>query len=134
MRRVGVEEAAAVGAELLDRRLARDRTHRQHLLRPFNGRHRDVVREILDRPLLHEQQGQDERRGEKEVQGAANQVDPEVADAGARTAGNPARQGDRAGDPRRGGRKVVEGELHHLRQIRHRRFARVRLPVRIGRE
>ena len=42
------------------------------------------------------------------------------------------RDRDRHPDGRR--YEVVEGELRHLRQVRHRRLARIRLPVRIRRE
>ena len=51
MRRVGVEEAAAVGPELLDRFLRGDRTLGDRLRRAFD-RLRDRVRmEILNRAL-----------------------------------------------------------------------------------
>ena len=56
MRGIRVEEAAAVGAELLDRFLRRHRSLRNDLLGALNRRHFGVWVEILNRALRDEQQ------------------------------------------------------------------------------
>ena len=90
--------------------------------------------EILDGALLHLDQGDDERERDEDVQGAADQIRPEVAQPARRTPRDAPRQRDRHGHARRGRDEVVEGELGHLGEVRHRRLAHVRLPVGIRRE
>ncbi len=110
MRRVHVEEAAAVRAELLDRDLARGRPERHRLLgddlRPASpgcpprrargspalsvdghlDRHRieqldrAVRREALHDALRHQHDCEHERQRQQDVQRAAREIDPEVAD------------------------------------------------------
>ena len=83
MRRVHVEEAAAVGAELLDGNLRRGGPHREHLLghglavrvgRRFDELRGLVGAEVLDDPLrdLNEREDQGER--EENVESAARQL------------------------------------------------------------
>ena len=135
---VGVEEAAAVGAQLLDRLLRGDRTERHHLLGALDGGDLVVGREVLDHPLAHQDQGEDQAHREKHVDRAPDQVGPEIADGPGRArrqaTGEPAGQGDGNRDPRGSRDEVVPGQSRHLGQVAHRRFAAVRLPVGVGGE
>ena len=135
MRGVGVEEAAAVGAELLDRLLARHRAHRDGLLRALERGDLEVGSEVLDGALLH----QDQR--DHQARAAAART---ACRAPGRPRSSPAAPADRRAMPRtsatasampdRRRDEVMERELAHLGEVRHRRLARVRLPVRVGGE
>ena len=132
MRRVGVEEAAAVGAEHLDRFLRGDRTHGQGLglrrgrlrhgialvvlerlaggielgivvFRDFQCRHVLVGVEILDGALTHQEHGKDQRERQQDLQRNAGQIDPGVADGGGRVADKAADQRDDDDDAGGGG-------------------------------
>ncbi len=68
MGRVRVEETAAVGAELLDRLLARDRTARDASApRPATVCAVGVAGEVLDHALAHEHERGDERQGQQDA-------------------------------------------------------------------
>ena len=160
MRRVRVEEATAVGAEVLDSDLRRGRTEREglrsdgrflgHLLARgvlhriavgvldrlgrrgrLQQRHVLVSAEVLHDALRGEQQGDDERQRQQHVQRAARQIDPEIADALRGLAHEAADQRDQHGDAGRGRKKVLHRKSEHLSQITHRRLAAVALPVRV---
>ena len=79
VRRVGVEEAAAVGAELLDGLLAGDGTAGDDL-RPAGDRVDRVVGEVLDRTERHQQDRRDEGDRQQDAERRAHEVDPEVAE------------------------------------------------------
>src|ERR1019366_6218019 len=80
MRGVGVEESAAVRAELLDRLLARHGSHGEDLLHALDRGDRDIVREVLDHTLLDEEQRDQRRNRQEEIEGSADEVDPEIAE------------------------------------------------------
>ena len=80
MRRVGVEEAAAVGAELLDGVLRGDRPLRDDLLGAFQRRRLGVGVEVLRHAADDQHQRDDDRERQQDVEHAAGQIDPEVAD------------------------------------------------------
>ncbi len=109
MRRVGVVESSAVGAELLDRNLRGSGADGNRLFvegRRFRGRLSLVVEdwtavltehgllerrwlkernlciraECLDDSLRNEQHGQHDRQREQDVDRAARKVEPEIAD------------------------------------------------------
>ena len=147
MRGVGVEEAAAVGAEHLDGFLRGDRTLGDGLggdglgfavgagdglgFDEFGG---VVGAEVLDDTLGDEREGEDEGdRGEDPEDGAGH-VDPEVAEGPGFAAGNTAdeRDGERHADG--GGPEVMGGEAEHLGEIAHGGLGRVGLPVGVGGE
>ena len=164
MRRVDVEEAAAVGAELLDRDLRGRRPERQGLLlgaRLFHDRlavlvgerlavgavlrllelerllhqiHRLVGREGLHHALRDEDPGEQERQRQQNVQGRAGQVGPDVADAVRLLAREAARERDQHRHAGRRREEVLHAEPQHLREIAHRRLAAVALPVGVGDE
>ena len=71
---------------------------------------------------------------QQDVQHAAGQIDPEVADGARRTPREAADQRDGERDAGGGGDEVVHRQPGHLREIAHRRLGHVRLPVGVGDE
>ena len=69
MRRIGVEEAAAVGAELLDDFLARHRPDRYGLFRAFQRRCVDRAGQRLRYAQSDEDQRADDRDRQEDVEG-----------------------------------------------------------------
>ena len=163
MRRIGVEEAAAVGAELLDRLLRGDGPQRQGLLLRRGALHDgaaglvihgiagrielwllvgegleggDVLvgAEVLHHALPHEQDRQHGRDRQQDVERRAGDVDPEVADGPGAVAGKAAAERDDDHDAGGSGEEVLHREPGHLREIAHRGLARVALPVGVGDE
>ena len=145
MRAVGVEEAAAVGAEFLDdllrghralrdglrgdrvhhrlaagidRRLAVG-VHMLHLLR-LDQLRRVVGLQVLHHALRHQHQRADDAERQQHPQAAANHVHPEVADGLHLPARDAANEGDRQRDARRRRNEVVIGQAGHLGEIAHR--------------
>ena len=163
VRRVHVEESAAVGAELLDGDLGRRGPDGQDLLGQGRLRHlrlallvedrlavlvglrlvvlsglddRDlrVGAEGLDDALRDEDEREHERERQQDVERRPREIDPEVAD---RLGGAPREPADEGGQRRHpgGGRdEVLHGEPQHLGQVAHGRLAAVALPVRVGAE
>ncbi len=163
MRRIDVEEAAAIGAELLDRDLGSGRPERNGLLgcrhlfgdrialvvlerltvgsvlrsvvgHRLHQRRRRVLVERLRHALRHQHECEHDRQRKQDVDGGANEIGPEVADAARLLADEAANQRDEHGHPGRSGDEVLHGEREHLREIAHRGLAAVPLPVRVGRE
>ena len=163
MRRVGVHEAAAVGAEHLDRFLRGDRAHGQGLGRLRNGfghgialvvldrlassvelghvvlgglhgRHVLVGIEVLDDALADQEHGIDQRDRQQHIERDAGEIDPGVADGLGRVAGETADQRDDDDDAGGGGEEVLHRQAEHLGQVAHRRFAAIALPVGVGDE
>ncbi len=132
--RVGVDEAASVGAEFLDHFLRRHRTAGDRLREAFDGFHALIGVKVLRHALPHEKQPDDDRDGQQNVERAAREVDPEISERLHVRAHQPPndRDGDRNADPGRG--EVVPGEPGHLREVAHRRLARIELPVRVRRK
>ena len=151
MRAVGVEEAAAVGPELLDDLLRRHRALGNRLFAEdarlwlaVCARRGDCLRiddrdlvvrlQILYDALRHEEKGADDRDRQQHPKRGAHHVDPEVPDRLLLTLRDAANERDRDRDADRCRDKVVIGEPSHLGEIAHRRLAAVRLPVRVGGE
>ena len=108
--RVGVEEPAAVVAQLLDPLLGGDRAEGDGLLRALEGRH-DVGRVPgLGHALPDEDERADDRDRQQDVQDAAGQVDPVVADRLRAAAGQAADQRDRDREAGRGRGEVADRE------------------------
>src|SRR5580693_854891 len=80
MRRIGVEEAAAIGAEHFDGNLRGDRAERDGLLGAFQSRGVDIGAERLRNALPDQEQRVGHADREQDVKRAAGDVDPEVAD------------------------------------------------------
>ena len=130
-RRVDVEEAAAVGAEQLDRLLRGDGPLGERLLEPGEGLHRRGGVEVLQRALGEQEQAGDHRQRQQDVEQDAGEVDVEVPQLlrGARR--QPADEGRQHGDADGGGGEVLHRQAEHLREVGHRRLAGVELPVRV---
>ena len=80
MRGVGVEEAAAIGAEHLDRDLRGDRADRDGLLGAFERGRIDIGAERLRHALPDQEQRVDDADRQQDVERAAGDIDPEIAD------------------------------------------------------
>ncbi len=134
VRGVGVEQPAAVGAELLDRLLAGGGVERDGLLGAFQGRGRCVGRQGLGFTQRDKGQGDHDRQGQQHVEADPGQIDPEIAQALAPVSGERPRQGGRDGDARGGRQEVVAGQTGHLGEARERGLGHVGLPVGVGDE
>ena len=134
MRGVGVEEAAAVGAEHLDRDLRGDRADRDGLLGAFQRGCLDIRPERLRHALPDQEQRVDNADRHQDVERATGDIDPEVADRLHRSARKAADQRDREHDAGRRRQEVLVRQPEHLRQIGERAFAAVVLPVGVGDE
>ena len=129
MRRVGVEEAAAVGAQLLDRLLRGDRSAGQHLRTADEGLHLGEAVEVLDDAGGEQCDRSDDRQRKQQPESAANQVDPEVAEGVGAASGEPADERDGYGDAHSRRDEVLDGESGKLHRVPQRELGRVRLPV-----
>ena len=134
MRRIGVHESAAVGAELLDDLLARHRTDRDGLLGALQRRNVDRAGQRLRHPEGDEDDGEDDRDRQQDVEDDAGHIDPEIADRGRRGARESAHQREGHGEARRCRQEVMDGEAEHLGEMTHRRLAAVVLPIGVGDE
>ena len=130
-RRVDVEEAAAVRAELLDDLLRGDGTEREGRLAAGHGRHVDVGRERLDDALGDEHERADDADRQQDVEHGPDQVLPEVAQRGRAPPREAADDGGQHGHADRGRGEVLDGQAGHLREVGEGRLARVELPVRV---
>ena len=131
MRRVRIEEPAAIGAEHLDGFLRRHRALRNGLHRPFERRDFGIRVKVLDHSLRAQQQSRCDGNRQQDVYRAAYEIDPEVADRLRRMPREPADHRDRHHDSRGRREEVVRGQADHLREIAHGGLGRIRLPVRI---
>jgi hypothetical protein len=134
---VGVVEAAAVGAELLDGDLRRNRSARHGLGdRAVDSRGDGAATEVLHQALRDEHEGEHETERQEDTNRATHEIDPEVAERPVPVA----RPGDAADDrddhrePDTGGDEVLHGEAQHLAEVAHRHLTRVPLPVGVGDE
>ena len=79
-------------------------------------------------------QREDDGDGEKDPEGAAGEVDPEVAEGLHLAARDAADEGDGERETNGGGPEVVRGEAEHLGEIAHGGLGCVGLPVGVGGE
>ena len=134
MRGIGVEEAAAIGAEHLDRDLRGDRADRDGLLGAFQRGRVDIGAERLRHALPDQEQRVDDADRQQDVERAARDIDPEIADGPHRRAREAADQRDRQHDAGRRRQEVLVRQAEHLHEVGHRAFAAVVLPVGVGDE
>ena len=132
MRGVGVEEAAAIGAEHLDRDLRGDRADRDGLLGAFQRGGVDISAERLRDALPDQEQRIRHADRDEDVERAARHIDPEIADGAGRMPSKAANQRDCQDDAGRRRQIVLMGQAEHLHEVRHRAFAAVVLPVGVG--
>ena len=140
VRRVGVVEAAAVGAELLDRLLRRERPPGMCCVGDLGRRGRSWSRgvaalEVLDDALRHRA-----RRRTRAHSGSRMRMIVRVRSTQKLPRVRGAASGDAADerhDDRHAGRRrheVLHREADHLREVAHRQLAREPLPVGVGHE
>ena len=132
--RVGVPEAAAVGAELLDGLLARHRAAGNGLHVALHSGDLGGAVEVLDDPPPHEDDGKHHGERQEHPQGGPGEVHPEVADGDAPAARQAPDQGDGHGEADGGGHEVLHREARHLGEVAHGELTPVVLPVCVGDE
>ncbi len=134
MRSIGVEKAAAIGAEHLNRDLRGDRTDCDRLLGAFQRGRVDIGTERLRDALPDQEQRVGHANRQQDVERATRDIDPEAAD---RAHGMPRKAADQCHREHDAGRRreiVLMRQAEHLHEIRERAFATVVLPVGIGDE
>ena len=104
------------------------------LLGALDRRHGDVGLEVLHDAAGDEEERGDERNRQEDPEDRARAVEPEVSDPLGLLPGDAADDRHRDRDAGRRRQEVVQGEPGHLGEVRHRRLARVALPVGVGRE
>jgi hypothetical protein len=130
MRRVCVEETAAVGAEDLYHLLRGDRSLRDRLLHAFQRSRIDIGREVLRHPFEDKDEARHDGDRQQDVEADAGDVDPAIADAlglAPRKAANQ-RQRDRDADRRRD--EIVHRQPRHLHEVARRQPQSSRSTVR----
>ncbi len=135
VRRVRVVEAAAVGAEFLDRLPARPPDRRGSTgSAPWTVVTSLGSLRFWTTPCEIRTTRADERDRQQDPDVLRTRSAQKLPIVSASDAGEPAdqRDGDRDADGRR--HEVLHGEPRHLHQVTHRRLARVGLPVRVGDE
>ena len=84
--------------------------------------------------LRNQYQRHHERHRQQDVERAAGQIDPEIAQIARVAAGKTANEGHQHGHAGGGGDKVLHRQAEHLGQVAHGGLAAVALPVGIGNE
>ena len=132
MRGVGVEEAATVGAEHLDRLLRGDGTEHERLLGALQRVDIERRGQRLRHPAGDQHQRVDHADRQQQVERDPREIGPEVAQRARLTPGEATEEGEGHGDT--GGRReeVVRHQRQHLRQVRERALTRIGLPVGVG--
>ena len=133
-RRVGVPEAAAIGAELLDGDLRGGRTLADRLLGSLKRGRVDISAEVLRDALPDEYERRNDRERQQDVERAAGEIDPEIADGLGRSPRKAADQRDGERNTGSGRDEVLGGEACHLGQVAERALATIVLPVGVGGE
>ncbi|MNV39419.1 hypothetical protein D3C71_1309980 [compost metagenome] len=98
----------------------------------FNGLYVLIRAEVLDDALADQRKRQHEGQRQQHIHRAADHIRPEVADRGRAVARQAAYQREQHGDAGGGGHEVLHRQRQHLRQIAHRGFAAIALPVGVG--
>ncbi len=132
--RVGVVEAAAVVAQLLDDFLGRHRPADDGLVPAGQRGHRVVGGEVLHHAARDQDDRAEHRQRQQQPQHGPGHVHPEVAEPVGPGPDEPADDRDRDREPDRGGEEVLHRQAAHLGQVAHRGFAGVVLPVGVGGE
>ena len=135
VRGVGVEDPAAVRAQLLDR-LLRRRPGASAIVDepPSTPVTSTPACRLIVTPQRHEHDRGHEGDRQQHAGDPADQVDPEVADPVGRGADETADQRHRDRHADRRGDEVLHGQPGHLHEVAHDGLRHVRLPVRVGHE
>jgi hypothetical protein len=132
---VDVVEATAVGAELLDDFLARDRSAGDGLLAAGQRVDDLVVQvEVLDGTADDQDDREEHRDRQQDAERAADEVHPEVAEIAGAATGKASDQRHGDGHAHRCRNEVLHGEPCHLHQVTLGGFTRVGLPVGVRHE
>ena len=134
MRSIGVEEAAAIGAEHLDRDLGGNRAHGNGLLGAFQRCRINIRPKCLRHTLPHQKQGIRNADRNENVERATGHIDPEIADGSCGGTREAANERDCEHNASRCGKKILVGQAEHLHEVGQRAFAAVVLPVGVGDE
>ena len=132
MRGVGAEKAAAVRAQILNRRLTGRGPHGNRLRVTRQGRHRRIVTVRLNDALRHEKNSQKKRQRQQQPQRNMREIDPEIADAIREFLRKPAHHHKRRRNAGSRGRESRNRQTHSLRKVGERRFPGIVLPVGAG--
>ena len=95
----------------------------------FDERRRVIRFEVLDNALRDEEDRKNQTDWEQEVIADPRDIDPEVAQSRRRVPRDAPHQDRGDGDTDRRGEVVMKRETKHLRQVRHRGFATIALPI-----
>ncbi len=125
---IGVKEAAAIGAEILDDLQCGHRTLRYDLLGALDGGGDGVGAEVHRNALSHQQQGAQQRSRQQDPEQGTREINPKVAERIGDLPGKTADKRNAHGQPRSARQKVLRTQSHHLAEIAHRVLARVGLP------
>ena len=131
---IGVEEAAAIRADLFDGFLAGYGSKRQGLFGAFKRRDVEMLGQGLGHALQDERQGHDQRERQEDVERHPHHVAPEIAQSLAPVRRESPRQSADQGDARCAGKEVLNRQSRHLGEVRHGRLTRIGLPVGVGDE
>src|SRR5581483_5814990 len=134
MSRVGVEEAAPVGAQHFDCLLQSNRPLGNGLNAALKGVNQGVLVEIVGDALPDEKKSVDKRERNEYVEDAPHQVDPEVSDGVAGAASQTSDQSHSPNDAGSSRSEIVPRQSGHLGQVGHGGLATVVLPVGIRSE
>ena len=115
---VGTQEAAAVGADVLDDLQRGHGAHGDILLSPLNGGHRHVGIEILGDALPDQEHAADDGKRNQNAGGHLDQISIEVAHVVLALASQSADKGDAGGVASGGGHEHHVSDDQHLAEIR----------------
>jgi hypothetical protein len=127
---IGIEEATAIGAQILDDFQCSDRSLRDDLARAFKRRDNYIMVEVHGNSLPNKQQRSHKRTWQQNPEQAAGKVDPEVSQRCAGFSCQPSYEGNAYGQSRGPGQEILQAKTYHLTEIAHGVFARIGLPGR----
>ncbi len=132
VRRIGVEEAAPIGAEHLDRFLRRDGADGDRLVQALQRMGGDVGGEGLHHTRQAQRDGENQRQRQQDVKIGADHIDPEIADAVGGLARQAANERHHHRQAFGRGEEVLHRQTDHLAEVAHGRFTGIGLPVGVG--
>ncbi|HUI58032.1 MAG TPA: hypothetical protein VLY04_23820 [Bryobacteraceae bacterium] len=128
MRAIGVEETAAIGAQVLDEFQRCHRSLRDGLGSTLQGSRRDVRVEVQRDALPEQNQAAHQRQRQQDPEQRPRQVHPEIAQRGRALAGDAADEGESHRQARRTGEKILRYQADQLGHVAQRALTAVGLP------